>query len=379
MENSQFHGSDLETIERMYQVPKDQIISFGANVNPLGLPKQLGKRLGARLDVITRYPDREYVHLRRTIAHYVSTKAEYIMVGNGCTELITLFMKTFAPRNVLILGPTYSEYEHAVTQNGGKCQYIYLKESWDFMMDVDYLCEHLTEGPELLIICNPNNPTSSSITPAQMKQIIQRCMELNIFVLIDETYVEFAPKNTPLTAVPLVEEYTNLMILRGTSKFFACPGLRLGYAISSDNLLLLRMKNYQDPWPVNSIADAAAPIMFNDKDFLWKSHSLIDKERIRLKQELSTWKSIKVYDASANFFLVKIVRPNMNSDMVFKHCLRRGLMIRDCSSFSGLDNRFFRFCIMLPTQNNLLLKWLRVLLEDGPLDFSDDIIVLQKR
>ena len=107
----EFHGSDLEQIEAYYHIPKEEIVSFGANVNPLGLSEQLKKDLASHLDVITRYPDRDYRSLKKAISKYTGVSADHIVIGNGSTELISLLISTRTPKKALVLGPTYSEYE----------------------------------------------------------------------------------------------------------------------------------------------------------------------------------------------------------------------------------------------------------------------------
>lgn len=226
-----FHGSDLEKIEAVYGIKKEDIISFSANVNPLGVSFRLKETLTNHIDAITTYPDREYTSLRKCIADYVHTNYENIVVGNGSTELISLFIQIAHPMKALIVGPTYSEYEREVAMGGGRSHYFSLTEASEFELDTKALTEELSANVDLLILCNPNNPTSSVIKRQQMREILDYCKRKSITVLVDETYVEFAEEPDEVTAIPLTEYYNNIVILRGISKFFAAPGLRLGYAI----------------------------------------------------------------------------------------------------------------------------------------------------
>ena len=164
-----FHGSDLEAIEKCYHIKKEDIISFSANVNPLGISYQLRSTLADNLDAITTYPDREYTALRTCIATYAGTQPENVIVGNGSTELISLFIQTKHPKKALVLGPTYSEYEREIALGGGTTLYYPLKEEHGFHMDVEDFCSHLSDQLELLVLCNPNNPTSTAITCSQMR------------------------------------------------------------------------------------------------------------------------------------------------------------------------------------------------------------------
>lgn len=350
-----FHGSDLEKIEQVYGIKKENIISFSANVNPLGISTELRNSLSTQLDAITTYPDREYKALRSVIASYVDTQAENIIVGNGSTELISLFIQTYHPKKAMILGPTYSEYEREITLGGGTTLYYPLKEECGFKMNVDDFCHQLHDGLDLLVLCNPNNPTSSAINTSEMRKILDTCLQFGIFVMVDETYVEFTAASDHISSVPLTNYYTNLIILRGTSKFFAAPGLRLGYAITGNQDLIKNINTRQNPWSINSLAEIAGRLMFQDKQYQKETQDLINTERERLFVKLSSWSAVKAYKPLGNFILVRILKEGIDADTVFEHCIRKGLMIRNCSTFPFLDNSFIRFCIMMPEENDRLM------------------------
>lgn len=351
-----FHGSDLEKIEEIYGIKKEEITSFSANVNPLGLSGKLRASLAEHLDVITSYPDREYTALRKTIAAYCGSEYEHILVGNGSTELISLFIQMEHPKKAMIIGPTYSEYEREVSLGGGTSLYFPLKESADFKLDLKKLEEQLNESIELLILCNPNNPTSSAITRSTMRSILDICKLHDIFVMVDETYIEFADNYTEINAVPLTAFYNNLIILRGISKFFAAPGLRLGYAITGNTDLIKTINSHKNPWTINSLAEAAGRLMFTDTDYINATKKLISTERSRIVAKLKEMPDFKVYEPSANFVLVKILRDDLNADILFDKAIRQNLMIRNCSSFPFLSNKYFRFCFMMPEMNDKLLN-----------------------
>ena len=357
-----FHGSDLEKIEKVFGIKKENIVSYSANVNPLGISHKLREVLSQHLDAITRYPDREYTKLRQCIADYTGAQMENIIMGNGSTELISLFIQTNHPKKAMILGPTYSEYERDINLGGGSCIYFPLKEENNFQMDVNALCHQLDDNLDLLVLCNPNNPTSSAISRKEMRRILDACMEHGIFVMVDETYVEFAPDEKNVTSVSLTNYYSNLIILRGTSKFFASPGLRLGYAITGNRDVAKEINTRKDPWTINSLAEIAGQIMFQDEDYIRETKELITSERARLYQELSSWDTVRVYEPQANFILMKILKEGVDAEILFEHCIRKGMMIRNCSTFPFLDSQFIRFCIMSPEDNDRLMEAFRELL-----------------
>ena len=351
-----FHGSDIEKICEYYQLKREDITNFGANVNPLGLSEKVKAAIAGHLDLLSSYPDREYTSLRQTISGYCHIPAEFILPGNGSSELISLLIETLSPRRTLILGPTYSEYSRELSFSGSTQEYYHLQEDRDFSLDVDDLCHVLQGGYDFLILCNPNNPTSSAILREDMERLLTFCSKNDIFVMIDETYVEFAPDIDAVTAVPFTQKYSNLMVLRGVSKFFAAPGMRFGYGITGNAGFLRKMKEKQIPWSLNSIGAFAGEEMFKDVEYISRTRELILSERERMYQALSQMSAYKTYKPYANFLLVKIIKDGITSYDMFEKCIKAGLMIRDCSSFQCLEGQFIRFCIMMPEANTRLLN-----------------------
>ncbi|HJB14572.1 MAG TPA: aminotransferase class I/II-fold pyridoxal phosphate-dependent enzyme [Candidatus Blautia excrementipullorum] len=354
-----FHGSDIEKICSYYHLDRDKIINFAANVNPLGLSALVKEAISTHLDLLSSYPDRNYTSLRETISNYCGIPADFVLPGNGSSELISLLIEEKAPRHTLILGPTYSEYSRELSFSGSTQEYYHLQEGSNFVLDIDDLCRTLRQGYDFLILCNPNNPTSSAVSQQELRRLLAFCRDRNIFVMIDETYIEFVPDIQAFTAVPLTMEFQNLMVLRGVSKFFAAPGLRMGYGISGNNDFLAKMRNKQTPWSLNSLGAFAGELMLRDQKYISKTRELILSERKRLFQALSEMPAYQVYPAYANFFLLKIQKEGLTSFQVFENCIKNRLMIRDCSSFQCLDGEYIRFCIMMPEDNDRLLEVLR--------------------
>lgn len=353
-----FHGSDLEKIEQIYGIKKDDIVSFSANVNPLGISPKLKETLAEHIDAITTYPDRDYTSLRSCMAEYAGTEPDNIIVGNGSTELISLFIQLEHPKKALVIGPTYSEYEREISLGGGTTLYYPLKEEDGFQLNVEDFIKHLNESIDLVVICNPNNPTSTCITAKEMRHILDACKQHDIFVMVDETYVEFADNMEKITSVPLTNYYNNIIILRGTSKFFAAPGLRLGYAVTGNRDLVKAINTRKNPWTINSLAVIAGEIMFRDQDYIAETKELIASERNRIYEILSAHPDFQVYRPSGNFMLVRLLREDLTSQDIFDAAIRQCMMIRDCSTFPFLDNKYIRFCFMNHTDNDKLLNCL---------------------
>ena len=357
-----FHGSDLEAVEAYYHIPKEEIICFSANVNPLGLSETVKKQLSSHLDILSSYPDREYTSLRETIGSYCKVNPSHVVVGNGSTELISLLIHTRKARRALIVGPTYSEYERELSLVGGTLTYYHLREEASFRMDTTDFIRVLSEGYDLIILCNPNNPTSSALHTAEIARILDACRQTGCFMMIDETYAEFAPDIDSISAMSLTSSYDNLMVLRGVSKFYAAPGLRLGYGVTSNAAFLNSLRQQQNPWSLNSLGAFAGERMLRDTDYIHRTRELILSERARLMGELAHLKGIKVYPAYANFILIRILKPGLTASHIFDALIQRRMMIRDCSSFQCLEGEYIRFCIMLPEDNSRLLEALKELL-----------------
>ena len=318
--NPVFHGSDIEKISACYHIKKEAIVNFAGNVNPLGLPASVKEAVATHADLFSSYPDREYLSLRNVLSNYCDVPADYILPGNGSSELIALLIE-----------------------------------------DLEDLFHTLSDGYDFLIICNPNNPTSSAIFRDELKELLAFCKRKNIFVMIDETYVEFAPDISAITAVPLTKQFSNLMVLRGVSKFYAAPGMRFGYGITGNSEFLKTMREKQIPWSLNSLGAFAGEMLFQDHDYYQQTRNLILSERQKMYETIKKLPTFKIYPAYANFLLVKILKDGVTSFDVFERCIQKGLMIRDCSSFQCLEGEYVRFCIQMPEENQRLLDLLQTI------------------
>ena len=150
------HGGDLDAIQRTYGIPKEEIIDFSGNINPLGFPKRAEDALKENLHLICTYPDKKYKALKQAIGTYTGADPSHIVVGNGSTELISTFIQTVHAKHSIIMGPAYSEYEREVSLGGGKFEYFPLKEEEDFKLNLPALLEALTPDVGMFVACNPN-------------------------------------------------------------------------------------------------------------------------------------------------------------------------------------------------------------------------------
>ncbi len=358
------HGGDLDEISRLYGINKNEIFNFGGNVNPLGLPQSVKNTISNNTNAPVNYPDVSYVALREAIGDYTGINPKHIMVGNGSTELISMCIKSISPQKAVIVSPAYSEYLKEIKLIGGEAELFPLNEKDEYMLNVSGIKNVLTPDVDMLVICNPNNPTGTYITCSEIKEILIHCQKNNIMLMIDETYVEFSDINKKVSAMPLIEEFDNLFIIRGTSKFFACPGLRLGYGACSDKKIINYINSHKDPWSVNIFAELSGTVMFRDTEFINKTRSLINTERDKIFKSLFNIDSVHVYDTQANFFLLRLKREDITSTDVFNKLIQNKILIRDCADFPYLDNHYIRFCILDKESNDLLLSKLTEILNN---------------
>ena len=350
------HGGNLDEVERLFGINKSEIKDFSGNINPMGVPESVKRAIIKNIDSISQYPDEDHELLRKSISRYTGVASGHILVGNGSTELISAFIRTVNPKKAAIVSPAYSEYEKEIRKLGGEVLLFPLLESDDFKLNIQKLFDNLDSMTRLLVICNPNNPTGTALNEEELEEILSHCKQKNIIVMVDETYAEFPDEGESIAAAGLVKNHDNLFVIRGTSKFFSVPGLRLGYAMCSNLEMRAKVNAKRDLWSVGSLSVAAGIEMFSDTEFVNQTKQFISTERKRLISELSAIKALKPYESKANFILIKIENPEIKSSYVFSELIKKKLLIRDVSGFPYLNDSFIRVCILRREHNDLLLK-----------------------
>ena len=225
-----------------------------------------------------------------------------------------------------------------------------------FEVDIDDLCSKLDDSIDLVMISNPNNPTSRKIDLESIKKLLSECTKHNTFLVVDEMYIEFMDDYKSYTSVPLTADHNNLAVIRSVSKFFAVPGIRLAYAVHSnpDNIEIINITSTKNN--LASLSAVAGTVMLSDRIFIEESKSMIHTERSLVYLAMSTCKTIKLYKPEANFMLCKLLKDNINAKTVAEHCRTRGIIIRDCSDIRGLGSNYIRFSFMKPKQNDLMVN-----------------------
>jgi len=340
------HGGNLRALGEAGGLSSDSILDFSANINPLGLPPRVAQAIRDAIPSITHYPDPEALCLRRALAAYHRLDAEQILPGCGSTELIYLIARALQPKRALVLAPAFSEYEVSLGGVGTYVEQLVLDEEAGFLPDLSSLVKRLP-GCDFLVLANPNNPAGSLIRLDALTEILQASERHGATLVLDEAFIDFVEESS---AKRLLSAFPNLLILRSLTKFFALPGLRVGYLLGSPGLLkpLLRFK---EPWSVNVLGEAAALAALEDHEYQERSVTLVRQWRQELSDQLSEFPSLKVFPTCANYLLVKLLTPNLDAPTLRAWLLKEGIAIRDCSSFTGLGPSFFRIAVRRPEEN----------------------------
>lgn len=330
-------------------------VLYNANLNPMGVPESVTKALSENLDSVVRYPGDYYGNLKSAIAVYLKCDADYVVLANGSADLLHKYAVAIAPKKAMVLVPTSSQYEAVLKIHDCEMCYYELEEAKNFEFDLADFVSKLDSSIDMIIIGNPNNPTSQIISRDDLETLAAVCKELDIFLVIDEMYIEFTENYADLTCVPLVEDYSNIAVLRSVSKFFAVPGLRLAYAIMNNKDYMKAIET-KSPTDISSLTAVSCLTMFRDKKYIEESRSQIYTERNLIYSAMSTSKKVKLYKPYANYMLVQLLDVEATAEKIVDACKLKGIIIRNCENIKGLDNRYIRFCFMKPSQNDLLVN-----------------------
>ncbi|MFL8712296.1 pyridoxal phosphate-dependent aminotransferase [Clostridioides sp. GD02377] len=351
------HGANVDEMAELYGKDPKEIIDFSSNINPNVLPN-LEKYILKGLKECRNYPDINYTNLRENISKYIDINPNFIIPGNGATEVIYLLMKSLKKR-LAIINPTFSEYRRSAKLNNLDIIDLELDSENNFKFDIDIIKNNI-EKFDSLFICNPNNPSGNV---QDLKELVYLLGQYNKMLIVDETFMEFVEDENEYSLVKYIESNKNIFIIKAVTKFFGMPGLRLGYGITSNTNIMDKIYEYKEPWTINSFADILSDFIFEDKEYIRKSKEYYIKERKYILQELRNVKNIKVYDTDANFILIKIYKKT--SRELKKDLFKQGnLLVRDASNFVGLDDSFIRVAIKSHEDNKILIENIKGLLGD---------------
>ena len=368
------HGGN---IWQYFKSSRSDITDFSVNINPLGMSERIKSIIINNIDKINYYPEPESKYLKDSLAKFHGLSSCNFLVGNGSIELIHLIPRALKSKVVLIPIPTFSEYEFAAKANKTACIFVKGAEKSNFKIDVSKLIQ-LIPKVDLVFLCNPNNPTGSGFLRQEILSLLKICKNHKVTLVIDEAFMDFAPGTDRMTTVSEVGKNKYLLVLRSLTKFFVLPGLRIGYLVGHKDTVY-KLSRHTYPWNVNTLAQAIAEKVIEDKKYISQTKSIILKEKAYLCDNLNNIKRIKVYPSDANFFLCKLVLSSKrhrkdyplglkNSRIknvmdLSKKLIRQGILIRNCCNFRGLNDRFFRIAVKKREENIKLISALKTILE----------------
>ncbi len=343
------HGGNIHKVLREAGDNHREILDFSANINPLGPPEWFRPLISSQLANLIHYPDPENTEFIKAISEHTGVAGDRIVVGNGTTELLYLIARVLPAKRALIPVPSYVDYVRAAKLGGLTVITFQMPEALDFALDCQALSAEIRPG-DLVIIATPNNPTGRTV---DRDTLLALCRDFpqSIF-LIDEAFIDFQEG-----AQTLDDKAANILTLNSMTKFYGVPGLRIGYAILPLALAQLVRDNLP-PWTVNSLAQTFAVKALQDGDYQQQSRAICRELRLELENELATFPQLKVYPAAANYLFLKILSGGDATGLA-RFCLERGIMIRNCANYTGLDDSFFRIAVRSRKENNRLLTVLQ--------------------
>lgn len=343
------HGGNLRELAAKIGLSESTICDFSANVNPLGPPAWLRPVISKAVDSVVNYPDPNCKKLVKTIADHYNIAQEEILVANGSAEIIGVLPQALGLKRAVIPVPTYSDYCTACEIAGMTVEKFNMTASKGLTLDLDALTDHI-KGGELIFIASPNNPTGLSLDASKLREFARKHND-TIFA-VDEAFIDFVVDGKSLIS----DRPDNVIVLRSMTKFYAIPGLRLGFTVGSEKIVE-QIRKYIAPWSVNVFAQEVGVRAIEDKQYVAESIEIVSRNRQWLYRELSRINELYVYPGQANFLLVKIETATINALLLASRLLEKdSIAIRVCDNFDGLDKSYFRVAVKTRDENQRLVE-----------------------
>ena len=352
------HGGDVYT----NRVELD----YSANLSPLGVPEGVKKAIMRAAEDCGKYPDSRCGGLKRALSLHHGISEEYILCGNGAADIIFNVAQAVRPRRALLISPSFLEYEQALKTAGCHIVWYDLKEE-NYRLSIPGLLSFLrSQGeilPEILFLCNPNNPTGFAVEARELEILLDFCEEKGIICVLDECFNDFLdePARFSMLERDAFKRFHCLLILKAFTKMYCMAGVRLGYGISANTGLLESMERCRQPWSVSSLAQAAGEAALQESAYVNAVRQLIKKERPWLKAELEKL-GFQVFPSMANYLFFRNPWENeitrYPKGILYQKCLEKGVLIRSCWNYRGLDGSFSRICVKTREENERFIALL---------------------
>jgi len=362
------HGGNIYAASRELGRDVTKLIDFSASINPLGPSPHVWRAIVNARHLLRHYPDPDCWDLCQTLARYWQTAPERIVMGNGSTELIDALPRALSIRHLLIAQPTFSEYAASMVRAGGCVEAVYAKRREQYAQPIDGLCRvmekqrNTSNAVDGVMLCNPNSPSGQTCSIDDVRRLAHIAQRRGIWLVIDEAFADYCPERSFL---PEAASWPRVVILRSITKFYALPGLRIGYAVAAPSVIQSFRKQIS-PWSVNAMGQVAALAAVNDRAHARKSVRFMTRERERFGNLLAALPGCSVMPTYANYFLVELPR-GWRSPEVAEQLRVAGLLVRDCSVIPGMNSRSIRVAVRSRQENDRLIQALSELLHQEEL------------
>ena len=303
---------------------------------------------------MSRYPDPYGEELKEALAKRQKMKPAELLLGNGSTQLIYLLCLALRPRKALVVGPAFSEHANALKLTGAKVRFLFLAADDDFKFSTEEFMGCWDKDDDMVFLTTPNSVTGQLIPRAEIEKIARIASMRKTFLVVDEAFVDFVEGES---VKQLIRDNPYLLVLRSLTKYYALPGLRLGYILAHPRRVA-QLAAYLEPWSVNGPAQKVALACLADRSFRLRTERWLQRERNFLAQALITLKGFHPYPSSTNFLLVRLANKT-DAGELRAFLLSKKILIRACNSFAGLGNDYFRVAVRRRNDNRQLLEALR--------------------
>jgi histidinol-phosphate aminotransferase len=329
----------------VYSKLKKREIGLNLNEHPLQPNEIISTMIDLEKLNLNKYLTQEEGPLLSALSRYTKFDEKQLVIGNGADELIANIIDCYVDNKVMIVSPTFGMYESYSRLRNKEIIKIELKEDL-FLPKEEIINLSKLEKVDLIIICNPNNPTGNMFVKEDIEEVIA---SVDSMVLIDEAYFEFS--NT--TMANNIVNFDNLIVLRTLSKAFAAAGLRVGYAISKEKNVN-RIRKMQMPFNINNFSQYYASVLLDNSKFFLEEVKKIIFERERLSDELRKL-SVKIYQSYTNFILVKF---GDESKSIYEKLVSKGIYLRDYQISDYIMKGTLRISVGSYEENNILIDQL---------------------
>ncbi|MGD1002637.1 MAG: cobyric acid synthase [Candidatus Brocadiia bacterium] len=343
MDRMSRHGGNLRELARDAGLSPASLLDFSASVNPLGPPDCLRPTVSLALEQVVHYPDPESRELVAAIARHSGVPAEQIVVGNGSTELLFTTARALKRRRAVIPVPCYVDYVTAAREAEMEVALLSLDERAGFALDWSALEKRL-RGGEMVFLGQPNNPTGLAFDPENFRAFAADHADTTF--VVDEAFAEFVADYATL----MRDVAENVVVLRSLTKFYAIPGLRLGFGVArTETAETIRRRLL--PWSVNSLAQAVGVAALADADYARRTREYVRAQRESLTKALQELPGLYVYPGAANFLLLRLNRADLDAPTLARRLLEEGIAVRTFPPEQHLDARFFRIAVRTEEEN----------------------------